>query len=130
MKAFITATSLVTLWAGVIVDVCCAGSAEGLLMTAKTTNLYDFTMDDIDGKPVTWAIQGKASGRQYGQPLWQYPHTGEAIYEQYHDKGFEILAFPPTISASRNRERTGDQGLCLTKYSVSFPSSAKSASRI
>ena len=48
---------------------------EVLLMAAKTTSLYDFAMNDIDGKPVNLQSvprQDPAAG-QYGQFLREYP---------------------------------------------------------
>lgn len=67
MKTFVTAASLVTLISGLfmaIPDV--QAEPEGLLMTAKTTNLYGFTMDDIDGKPVNLAQYRKSSRKWNG----------------------------------------------------------------
>lgn len=99
---------------------------EGLRMAAKTTSLYDFTMDDIDGKPVNL-------GRYKGKVLLvvntasfcgntpQYADL-ETIYEQYRDKGFEILAFPANNFGQQEPGTNAEiKGFCLTKYSVSFP---------
>ena len=39
---------------------------EGLIMAAKATSIYDFTMDDIDGKPVNLGqYQGKGLVNEY-----------------------------------------------------------------
>jgi len=99
---------------------------EGLLMAAKTSNLYDFTMDDIDGKPVNL-------GQYKGQVLLvvntaslcgntpQYTDL-ETMYEQYHEKGFEILAFPANNFGQQEPGTNAEiKGFCLTKYSVTFP---------
>jgi len=127
MKTFIIATSFMTLMGGLLMSMPAAqAEPEGLLMTAKTTNLYDFTMDDIDGKPVNLGqYKGKAllvvNTASFCGNTPQYTEL-EAIYEQYHDKGFEILAFPATISASRNRNERGDQGLLPDEIQASaFP---------
>ena len=99
---------------------------EGLLMAAKTANVYDFTMDDIDGKPVNLgAYKGKVlllvntaslcgNTPQYGEL--------ERIYEQYHERGFEVLAFPANNFGQQEPGTNAEiKGFCLTKYSVSFP---------
>lgn len=99
---------------------------EGTLMAAKTTSLYDFTMDDIDGKPVNLGqYKGKAllvvNTASFCGNTPQYTDL-EAIYEQYHDKGFEILAFPANNFGQQEPGTNAEiKGFCLTKYSVSFP---------
>jgi len=47
---------------------------EGTVMAAKTASLYDFTMDDIDGKPVNLdQYRGKVlPSSQHGQLLRQH----------------------------------------------------------
>ena len=46
----------------------------------------------------------------------------ERIYEQYHDKGFEVLAFPANNFGQQEPGTNAEiKGFCLTKYSVSFP---------
>lgn len=127
MKAFIIAGSLMTLMGGVLTSMPAAqAEPEGLLMTAKTTNLYDFTMDDIDGKPVHLGqYKGKAllvvNTASFCGNTPQYTEL-EAIYEQYHDKGFEILAFPANNFGQQEPGTNAEiKGFCLTKYSVSFP---------
>ena len=127
MKTFITAASLVTIMGGLLLSMSAVqAQPEGLLMTAKTTNLYDFTMDDIDGKPVNLGqYKGKAllvvnTASLCGNTP-QYTEL-EAIYEQYHDKGFEILAFPANNFGQQEPGTNAEiKGFCLTKYSVSFP---------
>ncbi|MCS6293821.1 MAG: glutathione peroxidase [Nitrospira sp.] len=127
MKTFITAASLVTIMGGLLLSIpAVQAEEEGLLMAAKTTNLYDFTMDDIDGKPVSLGqYKGKAllvvnTASLCGNTP-QYTEL-EAIYEQYHDKGFEILAFPANNFGQQEPGTNAEiKGFCLTKYSVSFP---------
>jgi glutathione peroxidase len=99
---------------------------EGLLMAAKTPSVYDFTMDDIDGKPVNLGdYKGKVllvvnTASLCGNTP-QYTDL-EHIYEQYHDKGFEILAFPANNFGQQEPGTNAEiKGFCLTKYSVSFP---------
>jgi glutathione peroxidase len=99
---------------------------EGLRMAAKTTSLYDFTMDDIDGKPVNLGqYRGKVlllvNTASFCGNTPQYTDL-ETIYEQYRDKGFEVLAFPANNFGQQEPGTNAEiKGFCLTKYSVSFP---------
>ncbi len=96
------------------------------LMASKTNSLYDFTMDDIDGKPVNLGdYKGKVllvvnTASLCGNTP-QYTDL-ERIYEQYHDQGFEVLAFPANNFGQQEPGTNAEiKGFCLTKYSVSFP---------
>jgi glutathione peroxidase len=96
------------------------------LMAAKTTSLYDFTMDDIDGKPINLSqYRGKVllvvnTASMCGNTP-QYTDL-ETMYEQYHDKGFEILAFPANNFGQQEPGTNAEiKGFCMTKYSVTFP---------
>jgi glutathione peroxidase len=95
-------------------------------MAAKNPALYDFTLNDIDGKPVTLS-------RYKGQVLLvvntasfcgntpQYSDL-QAMYEQYHDKGFEILAFPANNFGQQEPGTNAEiKNFCFTKYSLTFP---------
>ncbi|BCA56382.1 Glutathione peroxidase [Nitrospira sp. KM1] len=99
---------------------------EGLLMAAKTTSLYDFTMEDIDGKPVNLGqYKGKVllvvNTASFCGNTPQYTDL-ETIYEQYHERGFEVLAFPANNFGQQEPGTNAEiKGFCLTKYSVSFP---------
>lgn len=127
MKTFIIATSLMTLMGGLFMAIPDAqAEQEGLLMAAKTTSFYDFTMDDIDGKPVNLSqYKGKAllivNTASFCGNTPQYTEL-EAMYKQYHDKGFEILAFPANNFGQQEPGTNAEiKGFCLTKYSISFP---------
>jgi glutathione peroxidase len=127
MTKLLTAASVLAITSGFMVGLSGAFAEQGgRLMAAKTTSLYDFTMDDIDGKPVNL-------GRYKGKVLLvvntasfcgntpQYTDL-EAIYEQYQDKGFEVLAFPANNFGQQEPGTNAEiKGFCLTKYSVSFP---------
>ncbi|HET8720691.1 MAG TPA: glutathione peroxidase, partial [Nitrospira sp.] len=95
-------------------------------MATKTTSLYDFTMEDIDGKPVNLgAYKGKVLLLVNTASLCgntpQYSDL-ERVYEQYHDQGFEVLAFPANNFGQQEPGTNAEiKGFCLTKYSVSFP---------
>lgn len=104
------------------------GSAEQgeLRMAAKSSTVYDFTLNDIDGKPVSLSqFKGKVVMLVNTASLCgntpQYTDL-ETIYETYKDKGFEILAFPAN-NFGQQEPGTNEEikGFCLTKYSVGFP---------
>lgn len=104
------------------------GSAEqGVLhMAAKSSTVYDFTLNDIDGKPVSLGqYKGKVVMLVNTASLCgntpQYTDL-ETMYETYKDKGFEILAFPAN-NFGQQEPGTNEEikGFCLTKYSVGFP---------
>lgn len=103
-----------------------SASEEGMIMAAKTLSFYEFTMDDIDGKPVNLGqYKGKVllvvNTASFCGNTPQYADL-ESMYEQYHEKGFEILAFPAN-NFGQQEPGTNEEikGFCLTKYSVSFP---------
>jgi len=99
---------------------------ERTMMAVKSTSLYDFTMDNIDGKPVNL-------GQYRGNVLLvvntaslcgntpQYSDL-QALYDEYHDKGFEILAFPAN-NFGQQEPGTNEEikSFCFTKYSLTFP---------
>lgn len=99
---------------------------EGPLMAAKTSGLYDFTLSDIDGKPVNLGqYRGKVlllvNTASFCGNTPQYSDL-QSVYEQYHDKGFEILAFPAN-NFGQQEPGTNEEikSFCFTKYSLTFP---------
>lgn len=127
MLKFLTVVFFVALGSGIMMSLS-EGRAgqEGLRMAAKTASLYDFTMDDIDGKPVNLGqYRGKVlllvNTASFCGNTPQYTDL-ETIYEQYRDKGLEILAFPANNFGQQEPGTNAEiKGFCLTKYSVSFP---------
>ena len=126
MRTLIFVLSTLALGCGLMGSLPAHANQEGPLMAAKTANVYDFTMDDIDGKPVNLGTyKGKVlllvntaslcgNTPQYGEL--------ERIYEQYHEQGFEVLAFPANNFGQQEPGSNAEiKGFCLTKYSVSFP---------
>ena len=126
MKTFIFALLLIAAVYGLMTSPSTLAEQEGLLLAAKTASVYDFTMDDIDGTPVNLgAYQGKVLLLVNTASLCgntpQYTDL-ERIYEQYHDQGFEVLAFPANNFGQQEPGTNAEiKGFCLTKYSVSFP---------
>ncbi len=97
-----------------------------LVMAAQTVSVYDFTLDDIDGKPTPLnKFRGKVllvvnTASMCGNTP-QYTDL-EAIYEKYQDRGLEILAFPAN-NFGRQEPGTNQEirSFCFTKYSLTFP---------
>ena len=104
-----------------------AAKQEGtVLMAAQTPMVYDFTLNDIDGKPVSLSqFRGKAlllvNTASFCGNTPQYTDL-EKMYEQYREKGFEILAFPANnFGQQEPGTNTEIKDFCYTKYSLSFP---------
>jgi glutathione peroxidase len=97
-----------------------------ILMAAQTPAVYDFTLNDIDGKPVSLnQFRGKVlllvNTASFCGNTPQYTDL-EKMYEQYREKGFEILAFPAN-NFGQQEPGTNEEikTFCFTKYSLSFP---------
>ena len=95
-------------------------------MAAQNQTLYDFTLNDIDGKPVSLGqFKGKVlllvNTASFCGNTPQYSDL-EAMYETYRAKGFEILAFPAN-NFGQQEPGTNEEikTFCFTKYSLSFP---------
>ena len=103
-----------------------AKQGEGVLMAGQTPMIYDFTLNDIDGNPVSLSqFRGKVlllvNTASFCGNTPQYTDL-EQMYEQYRDKGFEILAFPAN-NFGQQEPGTNEEikTFCYTKYSLSFP---------
>ena len=103
-----------------------AKQEEAILMAAQTPMVYDFTLNDIDGKPVSLSqFRGKVvllvNTASFCGNTPQYTDL-EKMYEQYREKGFEILAFPAN-NFGQQEPGTNEEikTFCHTKYSLSFP---------
>ena len=92
----------------------------------RSTPIYDFTMDDIDGKPRTLGeFKGKVmmivNTASFCGNTPQYEGL-QTLYERYQDQGFTILAFPAN---DFGQQEPGDNKeiaeFCYTKYSLEFP---------
>jgi glutathione peroxidase len=121
----VTGMLLGGIWLGLIESPAQAGQ-EGTMMAVKSTNLYDFTLNDIDGKPVNLShYRGKVlllvNTASFCGNTPQYAEL-QAMYEQYHDKGFEILAFPANNFGKQEPGSNEEiKSFCFTKYSLTFP---------
>jgi glutathione peroxidase len=89
-------------------------------------SVYDFTLNDIDGKPVPLSqFRGKTlllvNTASFCGNTPQYTDL-EMLYERYRSKGFEILAFPANNFGQQEPGTNQEiKGFCLTKYSLTFP---------
>jgi glutathione peroxidase-family protein len=93
-------------------------------------NVYSFTLNDIDGKPVNLSqykgkillIVNTASRCGYTS---QYKSL-QSLYEKYQDKGLVILGFPAN---NFNGQEPGTneeiKNFCSLKFNVSFPMFSK-----
>lgn len=94
--------------------------------TAQATKVYDFTLNDIDGKPVSLAqFKGKVlllvNTASFCGNTPQYADL-QKLYEENRNKGLEILAFPAN-NFGEQEPGTNDEikGFCYTKYALTFP---------
>ncbi len=97
-----------------------------MLMAAKTAPIYDFTMDDIDGKPMPLnSFKGKVllvvNTASFCGNTPQYSDL-ETMYEKYKTRGLEILAFPANNFGQQEPGNNEEiKSFCYTKYSLTFP---------
>ncbi len=96
------------------------------LMAAKAGGIYDFTMDDIDGKPrplssFTGKVLLVVNTASFCGNTPQYSDL-QAMYETYQAKGLEILAFPANNFGQQEPGSNEEiKSFCFTKYSLTFP---------
>ena len=95
-------------------------------MTTQASSIFDFTLNDIEGKPVSLSqFRGKTlllvNTASFCGNTPQYSDL-QTMYERYRSKGFEILAFPAN-NFGQQEPGTNEEikGFCLTKYSLTFP---------
>jgi glutathione peroxidase len=99
---------------------------QEMQMTTSPSNIYDFTLNDIDGKPVSLSrYRGKTlllvNTASFCGNTPQYTDL-QTMYERYRSKGFEVLAFPANNFGQQEPGTDAEiKGFCLTKYSLSFP---------
>jgi glutathione peroxidase len=99
---------------------------QEMQMTTSPSNIYDFTLNDIDGKPVSLSrYRGKTlllvNTASFCGNTPQYSDL-QTMYERYRSKGFEVLAFPANNFGQQEPGTDAEiKGFCLTKYSLSFP---------
>lgn len=99
-----------------------------LPLSAQT--IYDFTMNDIDGKPVSLSqYKGKVVmivnvASKCG--LTKQYEGLEALYKKYQAKGFVVLGFPCNQFMGQEPGTEAEiMEFCTTNYGVTFPMFSK-----
>ncbi len=97
---------------------------------ADASSLYGFTLDDIDGNPVSLSqFRGKALliVNVASRCGFTYQYAGlEALYRRYRDRGFVILGFPANNFFGQEPGSDGEiKQFCSERYEVSFPMFSK-----
>jgi glutathione peroxidase len=108
---------------------CCFLFLSAAVMAAGK-NVYDFTLNTIDGQPAPLsAYKGKVvllvnvASRCGFTP--QYAAL-ESLYEKYKDRGFVIVGIPANnFGAQEPGSNQEIKTFCTTKYHVTFPMMAK-----
>jgi glutathione peroxidase len=90
------------------------------------SNVYDFTANSLDGKPVAL--------REYADKVLLIVNTAskcgftpqyeglEAMYQKYGDRGFAVLGFPCNQFGAQEPGTADEIGsFCQKNYGVSFP---------
>jgi glutathione peroxidase len=104
--------------------------AASFLVAADAKSIYDFTMNSIDGQPVSLkSYKGKVvllvnvASKCGFTP--QYAGL-EALYEKYKDKGFVIVGVPAN-NFMQQEPGTNEEikTFCSRKYNVTFPMMSK-----
>lgn len=92
---------------------------------AKPKSVLDFTVNDIDGKPVALS-KYKGKVLLIANTASKCGHTPQyaamqKLHEKYHDKGLAILAFPAN-EFGKQEPGSNEQikEFCTSKYSVDF----------
>ena len=104
--------------------------AASFLVAADAKSIYDFTMNSIDGQPVSLkSYKGKVvllvnvASKCGFTP--QYAGL-EKLYEKYKDKGFVIVGVPANNFAQQEPGTNEEiKTFCSRKYNVSFPMMSK-----
>lgn len=105
-------------------------AAQGMggrtVATGQAPRVYEFTLKDIDGKPVSLEqFKGKVlllvNTASFCGNTPQYGGL-QTLYEQHKDKGFEILAFPANNFGEQEPGTNEEiKSFCYTKYALTFP---------
>ena len=100
---------------------------EGVhLVSTQAGSIYDFTLDDIDGKPLPLnKFRGKVllvvNTASFCGNTPQYDQL-QTMYDKYQEKGLEILAFPANNFGQQEPGSNEEiKSFCYTKYSLTFP---------
>ncbi len=102
------------------------GWAQDREAPEEIKSLYDFTLNDIDGKPVKLeAFKGKVllivNTASFCGYTPQYKDL-MALYTKYKEQGFEVLGFPANDFGKQEPGSNDEiKEFCTTKFDVKFP---------
>lgn len=103
-----------------------AGAAVSVHAAMSGGSVYDFTLNDIDGKPVSLSqYKGQVlvivnTASQCGL-VGQFAEL-EAFYKKYKDKGVVVLGFPSNnFMGQEPLSNTEIKSFCTKNYGVTFP---------
>lgn len=103
-----------------------ADQKGSMVMATNTPNVYDFTLADIDGKPLPLAtFRGRVlllvNTASFCGNTPQYGDL-QTMYDKYRAQGLEILAFPANNFGQQEPGSNDEiKNFCYTKYSLTFP---------
>lgn len=107
-------------------NACKANEGQKNTTSATAQSIYDFTLNDIDGKPVSLsAYKGKVvvivnTASQCG--LVGQLGEIQKFYEKYKDKGVVVLGFPANNFLGQEPLNNADiKTFCSKNYGVTFP---------
>ncbi len=116
----------------IVLYICCTFLLGAMVMSvmAADKNVYDFTLNSIDGQPAPLsAYKGKiallvnVASRCGYTP--QYTAL-ESVYEKYKDRGFVIVGIPANNFGGQEPGTNEEiKTFCSSKYNVKFPMMAK-----
>jgi glutathione peroxidase len=100
--------------------------AAGGLAPAPAASVYDFTINDIDGKPVSlgeYRSKVLLVVNVASKCGFTYQYEGlEALYRKYQDRGLVILGFPSNDFLGQEPGTAAEiKQFCTLTYNVSFP---------
>ncbi len=93
-------------------------------------SIYSFTLNDIDGNPVSLEkYRGKVAllVNVASKCGYTYQYEGlQALYEKYSEKGLVVLGFPANDFLGQEPGSEAEiKAFCSTKYGVTFPMFSK-----
>ncbi len=101
-------------------------SSPDVAVAHEPKQIYDFTMDDIDGTPVPLSTyKGKVimvvNTASFCGNTPQYGGL-QTLFERYREQGFTILAFPANDFGEQEPGTNKEIAeFCYTKYALEFP---------
>jgi glutathione peroxidase len=121
----------------VVISIACLSIVKAISLKSETptpesayTSVYDFTMNDIDGKPVkleTYKGQVVLIVNVASKCGYTPQYEGlQATYAKYKDRGLVILGFPANNFMGQEPGTNEEiKQFCSLKYNVTFPMFAK-----